>query len=101
MDMTFYIGIFVGIYGAAVLLGYGSVSKKYEGYKWSKAYQKSQGMSVLILGICWILYAILLEFVALGFMANTIGLAVASLPALIHFLVMNSKYKKLAEEDDR
>lgn len=102
-NTLFTFGIFYVLYGIAGILGFQFIPSKYRGHSWSRDYKRCRGISWLMLGLPWLVLAMVEAYVypdarmPAGLFAAV--LVAISLPSVIYAFRMEGKFQGLLDRE--
>ncbi len=100
MEYIFYVSIFWIAFGIAGLFGFQVVvPNKFKGKLWARDYIRDRGLSLLMLGIPWLLFYLLSRNSNIATLTEIQILLACALPSIIFDIIKHKKYKRLLKED--
>ncbi len=92
MNTILVIGIIWTLYGVAGLFGLQKIPTKFKAKTWTKRYIHYQGIAWILLGIPWIVLALVTMNKELGFFIMLPLLLVCTVPGFIYAIVLDRRY---------
>ncbi len=100
MRVVLALGIFWTLYGAAGILGFQVIDRKYRNHDWTKSYIRVQGISWLMIGIPWIVLYLLTYGRDIAPLVMCPIVLVCGIPSIILSVANERKYTRLLKEND-
>lgn len=92
MNTILVIGIIWTLYGIAGLFGLQKIPTKFKEKTWTKRYIRYQGIAWILLGIPWIVLALVTMNKEPGFFIMLPLLLVCTVPGFIYAIVLDRRY---------
>ena len=95
MNTIIFMGVFWSIYGVLGLFGIQIIPSKYKGKNWTKSYTRCCGVSWMLLGFPWLVFALVTHSMSIDYFIVVIVLITLSIPSLVYTLAYDRKYKTM------
>lgn len=92
MNTILVSGMIWTLYGLAGILGIQKIPKKFQGQLWTKRYIRSQGMAWILLGIPWIILALVTDDWNLSPWIMLLLILECTIPSFLYSLALNRTY---------